>query len=55
MFHQHKNSDPAIFVDPRQNFVDPRDPHDLCQSLAHATHEPMHSNHPRHPRYLTDS
>ena len=28
----------SFFFDPRQNFMDPRDPHDLCQSLTHATH-----------------
>ena len=39
MFHQHQNFDPCHFFDPHQNFVDPCDPHELCQSLTHTTHE----------------
>ena len=45
---------PAIFFDPPQNFVDPPDPYDLCQSLTHTTHEPTHQHYPRHPHYLAD-
>ena len=48
----HTKISTRVIFEPRKNFVDPRDLHDLCQSLTHATHEPMH---PHHPRYLKDS
>ena len=54
MFHPHQNFNPCHFFDLRQNFVDPRDPHDLSQSLTHATHEPTHQHYTRNPRYLAD-
>ena len=33
-----QNFDSAHFFDLRQNFLDPRDPPNLCQSFIHATH-----------------
>ena len=39
-FTHTKVSTFAIFCDPRQYSVDPRDSHDLCQSLTHATLDP---------------
>ena len=55
MFHPPQNFNTAIFFDLHQNFVDPRNPHNLCQSLTHATHKPMHQHYPSHLRYLADS
>ena len=56
MFHPHQHFKLChFFFDSRQNFVDPRDPHDLCQSLTHATQDPTHQHYPRHQRYLADS
>ena len=54
-FTHTKTPTPAIIFDPRQNFVDPRDPHDLCQSLTHATHESTHQHYTCQPSYLADS
>ena len=41
--HPRENSyqrHPRHFFDPRQNFIDPRNPHDRRKFSTHAIHEP---------------
>ena len=43
LHHPRQNSyprNPRHFFDPRQNFIDPRNPRDPRKFSTHATHEP---------------
>ena len=46
IFESHQILDPRYVLDPRQNFINLRNPFYSCNVLTQATHEP------RHPRHL---